>query len=161
MQQQLLLFPEDQARDRLSHIFGTPEFKRRYRAYINSPRWNKLRDQVIERAEGSCERCGKIPKHIEVHHLTYERFENELLTDLQLLCDDPCHVEADGERKSFNAWLRSEKMEEARRESSRGTYCEKVYGEDWMKRAYYDDGRIDRRFERWYDRQRECGGSMN
>lgn len=153
MQTQLSLFPEDQERDRLSRIFGTPEFKRRYRAYINSPQWNLLREQVLERAGGRCERCNKVPKRVEIHHLTYERFENELLSDLQLLCNDPCHVESDSERRAFSDSLRAERSEEARRESSRETYCEKVYGEDWMKKAYFDDGRIDRKFDRWYDRK--------
>jgi 5-methylcytosine-specific restriction endonuclease McrA len=154
MEEQRLLFPEDQEKDRLGRIFGTPEFKKRYRNYTsNSPKWKKLRQQVICRAKGRCERCGKIPKRIEIHHLIYDRFESELLSDLQLLCNEPCHVIADGERKAFNEWLRAERAEEARCESSRATYLEKRYGEEWMKRSYYDDGQMDRKFDHWYEKK--------
>lgn len=154
MNEQLSLFSEDQEKARLSRIFGTPEFKKRYLNHINSPKWEKLRSEVIKRAHGLCERCHKRPKRIEIHHITYDRFENELLSDLILLCNDPCHINADGERKAINQWLRDERAEEARYESSRGTYLEKKHGEDWMKRSYFDDGRMDREFDQWYKKKR-------
>lgn len=88
-----------------------------------------------------------------INHLVYDRFENELLSDLQLLCNEPCHVIADGKRKAFNEWLRDERAEEARCESSHATYLEKKYREDWMKRSYYDDGRMDREFDYWYEKK--------
>jgi leucyl-tRNA synthetase len=92
------LFPTDrekqarvQEKDRRSRIYGTPEFHFAYARYIRSPEWRKLCRLVKERAKNRCERC--IPgeylggSRLTVHHLTYDRFMNETLTDLQLLCD--------------------------------------------------------------------------
>lgn len=60
-----------------------------YQIYLNSPEWKALRQQVISRANGICERCHNRPiSHI--HHLTYVRFGNEYLEDLEGLCI-PCH----------------------------------------------------------------------
>ena len=41
-----------------------------------------------------CERC-KVRKCEEAHHLTYARFGNELLEDVEALCWD-CHRDAHG-----------------------------------------------------------------
>lgn len=61
----------------------------KYRAYINGPKWGRLRSAVKRRAKGVCERCHCNPID-SVHHLTYIRLYKERLTDLQGLCF-PCH----------------------------------------------------------------------
>ena len=62
--------------------------------------WDYYTPTVRKRAGGRCERCGERTRRLEVHHLTYERFGRELLTDLQALCE-PCHKIADTERRRW------------------------------------------------------------
>jgi hypothetical protein len=59
-------------------------------AYLKSPQWRAKRQQVIERCNGICEVC-RMASVDDVHHRTYVRFYNELLSDLQGLCR-PCHA---------------------------------------------------------------------
>jgi 5-methylcytosine-specific restriction endonuclease McrA len=66
-----------------------------YREYLKSKAWKAKRAKVIFRDGGQCQsvrakrKCGSRHK-IEVHHLTYERFGRERLSDLVCLCED-CH----------------------------------------------------------------------
>ncbi len=60
-----------------------------YYRYMASREWAEKREAVRERCGGYCERCG-VNRFREVHHLTYERFGEELLTDLMGLCRE-CH----------------------------------------------------------------------
>lgn len=62
-----------------------------YPVYIRSERWRQKRVDVIRRARGICERCGRWPI-VNVHHLTYDRLGDELLTDLLGVCSR-CHQE--------------------------------------------------------------------
>lgn len=156
MDDQLSLFPNDRERDRRARDFGTPEWRRRYVEHLRSPKWKKLRQQTLARANGRCERCTKIPKRLEVHHLTYDRLGDERLTDLLALCNDPCHVEADEEREREVEWLRQERGEEARREAAKETYFAKKYGEDWDRRWYADPERMDDEFDRWWEKKQEA-----
>ncbi len=66
--------------------------KQEYQKYLKSPKWKAKRKTVLEERNYTCERCGDKPTlHLlHVHHKTYERIFNELLTDLELLCK-PCH----------------------------------------------------------------------
>ena len=68
---------------------GGPWRRWRYRRYLRSAHWRTLRQQVLRRAGGRCETCGRAGR-LEVHHLMYERRGNELLGDLRALCRD-CH----------------------------------------------------------------------
>jgi len=68
----------------------TPE----YQAYLNSPKWQSKRRQVLQRAKHLCERCKKA-QAIQVHHKTYERIFCERLSDLQAVCGR-CHMEIHG-----------------------------------------------------------------
>lgn len=80
----------DREKDRRTRIYGTPEFHFAYAEYIQSPEWKKLCKLVKQRAENRCERTEPstfCPGRLSVHHLTYDRFKNEKLTDLQLLYD--------------------------------------------------------------------------
>lgn len=77
-----------------SSAFAKPKSKGR-RAELNAARrtkhWRWLRIQVLKRANNRCEACGMGGCRLEVHHLTYERLREELLTDVLLLCQ-PCHA---------------------------------------------------------------------
>ena len=57
----------------------------KYRAYLLSPKWYKLREQVKKRDKNRCRVC-KTTKNLHVHHLTYKRIYNEELKDLITLC---------------------------------------------------------------------------
>ena len=56
--------------------------------YLSSPAWATLRAAVIFRDGGKCALCESPGR--DVHHLTYERWQGERLTDLTLLCAQ-CH----------------------------------------------------------------------
>ena len=47
--------------------------------------WRWIRSVVLDRAGGICERCRDRPA-AHVHHLTYVRYGNEAVGDLQALC---------------------------------------------------------------------------
>lgn len=69
--------------------------RKQYTDYIKSKAWKRKRNKVIFRDGGQCKAikngkpCGS-RKNLEVHHLSYERFGNELFSDLVTLCED-CH----------------------------------------------------------------------
>jgi hypothetical protein len=63
-----------------------------YKSYITSPRW-KLKCQQYWEAKGRwCKACKASNKPLHVHHMTYDHFTMEPLTDLMGLCYD-CHKE--------------------------------------------------------------------
>lgn len=105
-----------------------PDRQAEYKKYISSAKWKKLRKEVMALAKFTCQRCRKYACS-EVHHLNYDRFRNERLSDLQALCRS-CHDEADEERvqkqeADFEAYC-EERLEDAQ---LRG-WVRKVYGED-------------------------------
>jgi hypothetical protein len=59
--------------------------------YLGSAFWRERREHVMQRANNTCEKCGKRPA-TEVHHMTYLRVFNELPSDLTALCRQ-CHAE--------------------------------------------------------------------
>ncbi len=70
--------------------------------YYLSDKWQNLRSLIFERGKRKCEKCLKRNmKH--VHHLTYERFGDELLEDLQGVCIQ-CHEEYHPEKILRNKW---------------------------------------------------------
>jgi hypothetical protein len=74
------------------------EWQKVHRAYLQSDIWKEKRRQVLNRANGKCERCNSILLDPDVHHLTYDDVGgNEKLDDLMVLCF-PCHRDADNER---------------------------------------------------------------
>jgi len=74
-----------------------------YDDYINSQEWYAKRALVLERNKGMCEHC-KVKKAVHIHHLTYSRFGNELLEDLQALCFD-CHQAKHPDKKLKREYL--------------------------------------------------------
>lgn len=93
--------------------------------------WSDYVPRVRRRAGGRCERCSRKTRRLEVHHLTYERFGRELLTDLQALCK-PCHDIADEERKR---WTRIRHYGGG--DGGETEWCEKKFGDD--PRLWPDD----------------------
>lgn len=62
-----------------------------YNAYIDSPEWQLKRDEAFALYGKACQKC-KSKKKLHVHHMTYARFKNELVSDLAVLCNT-CHHE--------------------------------------------------------------------
>jgi hypothetical protein len=65
------------------------EWWRWYNTYLLSPEWQRLREQILHRANGRCEGCGQ-RKAVQVHHLTYEHVGQEFLWELRAVCNE-CH----------------------------------------------------------------------
>ena len=61
-----------------------------YVKYMNSEKWQIIRKKVIEKYNGVCFYC--LEKGTDVHHLNYDNFGDEPLSDLALLCRK-CHKE--------------------------------------------------------------------
>ncbi len=67
-----------------------------YEAYIASPEWTRRRHRALARAGYRCQYESEHPigkptrcvstRHLEVHHLTYQRLGHELDADLEVLC---------------------------------------------------------------------------
>jgi hypothetical protein len=62
-----------------------------YSWYLGSAFWRERREYILQRANYTCEKCGK-RSATEVHHLTYIRVFNELPSDLLAVCKQ-CHYE--------------------------------------------------------------------
>lgn len=60
-----------------------------YDAHLRSPAWAKLRKATLKRDRYRCIAC-EAREGLQVHHLTYERFGREALSDLTTLCEK-CH----------------------------------------------------------------------
>lgn len=60
-----------------------------YYEYLRSPEWQVVRRLALERAAGRCQVCNQ-PGRLDVHHRTYARLGQELLSDVTVLCRD-CH----------------------------------------------------------------------
>lgn len=63
--------------------------KKQYDEYMASDRWQVKRQDALELAGWKCEKCGH-KERLHVHHLTYDRFGHERLSDLRVLCES-CH----------------------------------------------------------------------
>jgi hypothetical protein len=134
-----------------------------YDAYMASPVWAAKKVPVLSRAGGHCERCGCTGRVLEVHHRTYERFGGgELLTDLEALCADPCHLKADRERRSEVVAAIERRRREAEDALDDGlfrTWARRKYGAEFFDGADPDEIRDAREEydESWNDRDgRDC-----
>lgn len=63
-----------------------------YLKYLSSDHWAVLRIKILTRDNFKC-KCGS--EATQVHHLTYERIQNELDEDLVSICRS-CHLKAHG-----------------------------------------------------------------
>lgn len=72
---------------------GTHMSKMKYADQLLSPKWQKLRLEVMQAADWKCERCGDAETTLHVHHPEYRRgamaWEYEP-NELQCLCSN-CH----------------------------------------------------------------------
>lgn len=61
-------------------------------AYYASDQWKKLRQRALRRFRNSCAVCNRDGNEttLEAHHRTYQRFGQEDLQDLTVLCHS-CH----------------------------------------------------------------------
>ena len=155
-----LLFSGDREKERKSRIYGTAEFWFAYARYIRSPEWRKICRLVKERAGNRCERCRPEDIHVgqlSVHHLTYDRFMREKLTDLQLLCDHH-HEIADREREQDAREAYEEAGEEAMGAAGMNTYFTKIYGRDWVDHFGSDIATAYEQWDEWKLRKAEEEG---
>lgn len=61
-----------------------------YEKYLKSAKWINFRNKIKESRGNKCEKCGIKEVELHGHHLTYDRFMNELESDIQIVCK-PCH----------------------------------------------------------------------
>ncbi len=61
-----------------------------YTAYLRTPHWKRMREEVLSRDGHRCTNCGS-GDELRVHHKTYERRGHEQLGDLVTLCET-CHA---------------------------------------------------------------------
>jgi 5-methylcytosine-specific restriction endonuclease McrA len=80
------LYREMQQRERLDQ---REDWFRQHNAYLRTPEWRARRAAVLKRAHGVCEGCG-VADATQVHHLTYEHWQQEFLWELVAVCDG-CH----------------------------------------------------------------------
>lgn len=82
---------------------------------------------------------------LEVHHLTYEHFGDELPEEIVVLCEK-CHAKADEKRRHAMQMERHFNHQAARRTA----WAAKVYG-DAAEDMDADD--LEERFSEWLDRR--------
>ena len=50
-----------------------------YHSYLKTFEWGSLRNVILRRAHGRCERCGDLTSSLQVHHKHYDSLGRELL----------------------------------------------------------------------------------
>lgn len=122
--------------------------EQQYAEYMRSPAWRQLRQQALKVAGHRCQKCGvsKWSAILEVHHLTYERFKQENLSDLIVLCEN-CHKDADAERRQQVEGRNTRAFEDARLEG----WARKVYGDEW--RDSTDPDMVSEQYAEWRERK--------
>jgi hypothetical protein len=58
--------------------------------YLRTPEWRQRRAWLLAATGYRCDRCNTYDKHLDAHHLTYERLGAEAPGDIVALCR-PCH----------------------------------------------------------------------
>jgi 5-methylcytosine-specific restriction endonuclease McrA len=66
------------------------EFFRQHNEYLRSEKWREKRRRVLERDGGKCQACLNRDA-TQVHHLTYDHWQDEPLFELVAICD-VCHM---------------------------------------------------------------------
>lgn len=64
-----------------------------YADKLRSPKWQRKRLEILERAGWKCQSCGATDKNLQVHHLVYSKRDPWDYADdcYQSLCDE-CHA---------------------------------------------------------------------
>jgi 5-methylcytosine-specific restriction endonuclease McrA len=66
-----------------------------FEEYRMTPEWQCKRTQALSRAGYRCQLCGCRATRLDVHHNSYERYGDESIYDLVVLCD-VCHGRVHG-----------------------------------------------------------------
>jgi len=61
-----------------------------YNKYMQSKAWDKKRKLRLKYDDYTCQSCSEKDKPLDVHHITYDRFGYERMSDLESLCRR-CH----------------------------------------------------------------------
>lgn len=81
----------------------TSKWKRRYKAYLQTDHWDRLRSIVLGRDGEQCVRCGS-RELVHAHHKLYrDRFEDSIPEDLETLCQK-CHAKHHFISKISKTW---------------------------------------------------------
>ena len=67
------------------------KYRKKYKDYLASDQWAKIKIELLEYRGAFCERCGN-DNFLQVHHKTYKNVFNEEPEDLEILCKS-CHEE--------------------------------------------------------------------
>lgn len=149
--QKMNLFPEEDIEQPKSRKMT---WKEKYYEVIASARWKKIRQRFINKANGTCPKCGwkkeswDKSRTLDLHHKTYERLGNERDSDLELVCS-VCHAKADIDRAAKNRREAEIKRSIALDNARFDGWARKVYGDDY----YDEDGDKYRRYADWAERQ--------
>jgi hypothetical protein len=125
-----------------------------YDKYIQSAQWRGISALMKKQAKNLCQDCGKPSLTLETHHLNYDRFGCERMSDLRVLCK-PCHDAADEVREAevmhrqAQAWDDACEAGDNRRYA---TYMTKKYGEHY---ECIEEDHHREEFETWRERKRE------
>ena len=97
------------AAERLAKLRSMP-----YPFYLRTPEWRRTRAAALVRAGHACSLDVTHTRDLEVHHRTYERLGEEMVTDLVVLChschqlhhhvDGPPGPEPGRKRRWFGRW---------------------------------------------------------
>jgi len=74
-----------------------------YLDYLQSAEWRQFCDQAMAYYGRSCVICNS-NDNLQVHHRTYERLGQELISDVIILCDR-CHKLVSNQMPHFYPWL--------------------------------------------------------
>ena len=114
--------------------------------YLASPLWKRIRDQIIQRANGRCEKCGAIlidPSAFDVHHWTYDRVGGSEHGEDQSALSYSCHQKADRKRERIHEEDRLERLYYAKMHG----FAKNAHGELWE--AEYDEDEVEQEWLRW------------
>lgn len=113
---------------------GEQEQKLSYSDLLRDPRWQRKRLEVMQRANFTCEHCGRTDRTLNVHHPRYvagrKPWEYET-TELRCLCE-PCHALEHDEAAQAAITERAQRERE-REATYRREYPEAAAIEDRMK----------------------------
>ena len=116
--------------------------RKTYTDAIESPRWKRLRSEMIKEAGNICDNCKEHFDYLELHHKHYKNLGKEKKKDLMVLCA-PCHKKADS-RRTHTRWHTELK--------ALYTYARKKWGEDWEDYISFHSALED--FHKWRKRKR-------
>ncbi len=124
-----------------------------YDKYLKSAQWRNICALLKKQTRHLCQKCGKPSPSLSVHHLTYDRFGHERMSDLQVLCTR-CHDEADEKREAEVRAQAQQAWDDACEDGDNrayDTYMTKKYGdrydviENEHHREEFDDWRENKR----------------